>query len=162
MRRGALSVCVVLLLAFFAAPGAKARLLTRSRVTSTTGDMALVAAINSARTLHLLPKLRIDLRLTRAARSHSLDMLRRDYFGHGNLSARMSRFRVRGRVFAENLDYCSGAISARVTVADWLGSPTHREIMLDASLSRIGVATPVGAFGNSPSATLVTADFAGS
>jgi uncharacterized protein YkwD len=155
-------VCAVVLCAFIAAPEAESSSVAESRAASTTRDSALIVAINATRALHLLPKLRVDRRLSLAARSHSLDMLRRDYFGHGNLSARMSRFHVRGRVFAENLDYCSGAISARETVADWLASPTHREIMLDPSLSRIGVAAPVGAFGNSPSATLVTADFAGS
>jgi uncharacterized protein YkwD len=135
--------------------------MTRSHPASTSRDKALVAAINSVRTLHLLPTFRIDRRLARAARSHSLDMLRRDYFGHGNLGARMSRFRVRGSVFAENLDYSSGVTSARATVAAWLASPMHRTIMLDPSLSRIGVASPVGSFGNSSTATLITADFAG-
>jgi len=47
-----------------------------------------------------------------------------------------------------------------VTVADWLASPPHRAILLDPSLRRIGVATPVGAFRGLSTATLVTADFA--
>jgi uncharacterized protein YkwD len=142
-------------------PGAKARLLTRSREASTTRDKVLVAAINSVRTQHLLPRLRIDFRLSLAARSHSLDMLRRDYFGHGNFSARISRFQVRGRFFAENLDWSSGVIPASAIVADWLASAPHRAIMLDPSLRRIGVATPVGAFGTMRTASLITADFAG-
>jgi uncharacterized protein YkwD len=161
MRRGALSVFVVVLCAFFAPPGAKALSSITSRQDSTSRDKALIAAINSARTLRLVPRLHVDRRLSRAARSHSLDMLSRHYFDHGNLGARLARFRVRGRVFAENLDYSSNIISAQATVADWLASPTHRAIMLDPSLSRVGVAAPVGAFGDSPTATLVTADFAG-
>ncbi len=152
MRRGAISVCVVLLLAFFAASG---------RAASSTRDRALVAAINSVRTLQLLPKLRVDLRLTRAARAHSRDMLRRDYFGHTDFSARMSRFHVRGRLFEENLAYSSGVMSARTAVADWLASPPHRTTLLDPSLRRVGVSAPVGAFGGFSTATLVTADFAG-
>jgi uncharacterized protein YkwD len=121
----------------------------------------LIAAVNAVRTLHLLPKLSVDLRLTRAARFHSLDMLRRDYFAHGNLLARMYRFHVRGRLFEENLAWSSGVMSANATVADWLASPPHRAVLLDPSLRRIGVATPVGAFRGLSAATLVTADFAG-
>jgi uncharacterized protein YkwD len=160
MRRGALSVCVVLMLAFFAAPEAKPRSVTMSRAASTTRERALVAAVNSVRALHLLPKLSIDVCLTRAARFHSEDMLRRDYFAHGNLMARMYRFHVRGRLFEENLAWSSGVMSAKAALANWLASPPHRATMLDPSLRRIGVAAPVGAFGGLSTATLVTADFA--
>jgi uncharacterized protein YkwD len=128
---------------------------------ATTRNAALVSAVNSVRTLHLLPKLRVDLHLSRAARAHSRDMLRRQYFGHGNFSARMARFHVRGRVFAEALDLSSGVMSANTTVADWLASPEHRSILLDPSMRRIGVATPIGPFDAFARATLVTADFAG-
>lgn len=152
---------MVVLCAMLLAPGAKARLPTRSREASTSRDVALVAAINSVRTQHLLPRLRFDLRLSLAARSHSLDMLRRDYFGHGNFVARMSRFHVRGRLMAENLDCSSGVRAAPAIVADWLASPPHRAIMLQPSLRRIGVAAPVGAFGTMRTASLITADFAG-
>ena len=160
MRRGALSVCVLVLFAVLAAPQATARRLTGSIAASTARESALVAAVNSVRTLHLLPKLRVDLRLTRAARFHSRDMLLRDYFAHGDLLARMARFHVRGHLFEENLAYSSGVMSARTAVADWLASPEHRTILLDPTLRRIGVATPIGAFGGFARATVVTADFA--
>ena len=161
MRRGAISVCVVVLFAFFAASEAKSRSATGSSAASTTRDGALVAAINSVRMLQLLPKLRVDLRLTRAARAHSRDMLRRDYFGHGDFSARIAWFHVRGRIFEENLAYSTGVMSAKAAVADWLASPPHRTTLLDPSLRRVGVSAPVGAFGGFSTATLVTADFAG-
>jgi uncharacterized protein YkwD len=88
-------------------------------------------------------------------------MLRRGYFGHGDLLARMLRFHVRGRLFEENLAWSTGAFSGPRTVADWLASPTHRETLFDPQLHRIGVASPVGPFSGSAAATLVTADFAG-
>ena len=153
-------MCVILVFAFFAAPEAKASSVAGSSAASTTRNRALVAAINSVRALHLLPKLSVDFRLARAARFHSLDMLRYDYFAHGDLAGRMTRFHVRGRLFEENLAWSSGVMSANVTVADWLASPAHRAILLDPSLRRIGVATPVGAFRGLSTATLVTADFA--
>jgi len=152
---------VVVVFAFCAAPEARPSSVAGSRTASTTRDAALVAAINSVRALHLLPKLSLDFRLARAARFHSLDMLRYDYFAHGDFGGRMTRFHVRGRLFEENLAWSSGVMSANVTVADWLASPPHRATLLDPSLRRIGVATPVGAFRGWSTATLVTADFAG-
>jgi uncharacterized protein YkwD len=121
----------------------------------------LIAAINAVRTIHLLPKLTIDRRLVTAARSHSRDMLRRHYFAHGNFSARMSRFRVRGTLFAENLGWSSGVMTPNAAITEWLESPPHRQNLLDPQLHRVGVATPLGAFGGFSTATMITADFAG-
>jgi uncharacterized protein YkwD len=156
--RGALSVFIVVLCAAVAAPEVLARPLTERGATRNT---ALIAAVNTVRTAHLLPQLQVDANLSRAARSHSRDMLVHDYFAHGNFAIRMSRFGVRGRVFAENLAWGSGVMSANATVAHWLASPPHRTVLLDPTLRRIGVATPIGAFGGFARATLVTADFAG-
>ena len=160
-RRGALSVCVVLLLALLGPGGAKPGRLAGNSTATGARARALVAAVNSVRTAHLLPTLSVDFRLSRAARSHSLDMMRRGYFAHGNLLARMMRFHVRGTLFEENLVYSSGILSAQGAVADWLASPPHRETLLDPKLRRIGVAAPVGPFNGYGTATVVTADFAG-
>jgi uncharacterized protein YkwD len=113
------------------------------------------------RTIHLLPRLSVDPRLVKAARSHSRDMLRRQYFAHGDFGQRILRFGVRGQMFAENLVWGSGIMSARAEVAQWLASPPHRANLLDPSLRRVGVATPVGSFSGYSPATVVTADFAG-
>jgi uncharacterized protein YkwD len=162
MRMRALgSVCVVVLCAALAAPGAIARTANRGSAALTTRDTALVAAVNSVRALHLLPRLHVDVRLARAARSHSLDMLRHNYFAHGNFGARMSAFRVRGSFFAENLVWSSGVMSANAAVAAWMASPPHRANLLDSRLRRIGVATPIGSFDGFATATMITADFAG-
>ena len=159
--RGALSVFAVVLFVAVAAPEVSARPLTARGTASATRNTALIAAVNTVRTGHLLPQLQVDANLFRAARSHSRDMLVHDYFAHGNFAVRMSRFGVRGRVFAENLAWGTGVMSANATVAHWLASPPHRTVLLDPSLRRIGVATPVGAFGGVTRAPLVTADFAG-
>jgi uncharacterized protein YkwD len=161
MFRGALSVLAVVLFVAVAAPKASARPLTPRTAASTTRDTALIAAVNSVRTVHLLPRLRLDATLSRAALSHSRDMLLHGYFAHGNFAVRMSRFGVRGHVFAENLAWGTGVMSANTTVAGWLASPTHRTVLLDPTLRRVGVATPVGAFESFAKTTMVTADFAG-
>jgi uncharacterized protein YkwD len=159
--RGALSVFTVVLYVAVVAPEASARPLAEHARASATRDTALVAAVNSVRTIHLLPRLRVDGNLSRAARSHSRDMLIHDYFAHGNFAVRMSQFGVRGRVFAETLAWKRGVMSANATLTAWLGSPEHRSILLDPTLHRIGVATPVGPFDGFARATVITADFAG-
>lgn len=120
-----------------------------------------MAQINSVRSEHQLPRLSVDRRLLRAARSHSRDMLRRQYFSHGDFGARIMRFGARGHIFAENLVWGSGVMSASTAVAQWLASPPHRANLLDGDLRRVGVATPVGSFSGFSPATVVTADFAG-
>ena len=155
-----MSVCVVVVLAAVLAPAAASHPQSRSRATLSSRETALVVAINSVRTLHLLPRLRVDFRLVRAARSHSRDMLRHHYFAHGNFSSRMNSFHVPGTLFAENIFWASGVASPNATVASWLASPPHRQNLLDPQLHRVGVGTPLGSFGGFSTATMVTADFA--
>jgi uncharacterized protein YkwD len=161
MRKGGTSVCVVVLLSLSAASIASARTAAAKRPLLTSREASLVVAINAVRTLHFLPKLHVDVRLTRAARSHSRDMLQRDYFAHGDFGGRMAQFRVRGNYFAENLVWSTGVMSANNAVSEWLASPPHRQNLLDPKLRRIGVGTPVGNFSGYSPATMVTADFAG-
>jgi len=149
------------LLALLGPGGAKSSRLAANQTNAGARARAIVAAINAVRAANLLPGLRVDLRLARAASAHSLDMLRRAYFAHGNLGARMARFHVRGSLFEENLVWSSGVLDAQDAVADWLASPPHRETLLDPKLRRIGVAAPVGPFDGYATATMVTADFAG-
>jgi uncharacterized protein YkwD len=161
MRSAAASVCVVALFAAVLAPGASPRRASGGTTAITSRDASLIVAINAVRNLHALPKLRLDRRLARAARSHSRDMLRNHYFDHGNFGGRMAAFHVRGHYFAENLVWSSGVMSANAAVAEWLASPPHRANLLNPSLRRVGVATPVGAFSGFATATMITADFAG-
>src|SRR5262249_56483994 len=145
-RRGARCACVILLLALLGPGGAGAGQVAGSRTAAGARARAIVSAVNAVRAAHLLPGLRVDLRLARAARAHSLDMMRRGYFAHGNLGARMARFHVRGSLFEENHVFSSGILSAQGAVADWLASPPHRETLLDPKLRRIRVAPPVRRF----------------
>jgi uncharacterized protein YkwD len=161
MRRVAASVCVVALFAVASGTSAARPVSTTRGSSLTPREASLIVAINAVRTLHLLPTLRVDVRLVRAARSHSRDMLRHHYFEHGNFGRRMMSFHVRGSVFAENLVWSSGVMSANAAVAQWLASPPHRQNLLDPQLRRIGVAAPIGPFDGFSTATMITADFAG-
>jgi uncharacterized protein YkwD len=118
--------------------------------------------VNAARKAYGLPALRLDPTLTEAAQAHSSDMLRRDYFAHGNFPGRMAAFHVSGRTSGENLAWGSGAYGrAGEVVREWLASPEHRANLLRSGFSRIGIGLARGTFLGTGGATIVTADFAG-
>lgn len=138
-----------------AAPAAGAR---APHVSST--EASLLRAINGARTSRGLAPLRLDLRLFRAARGHTADMLQRQYFAHGAVDGRARAVGVRGPVYGENLAWAT-ALTTRWVVGRWLASPRHRAVMLRPGFRRIGIGVAYGRFAGSDGAGVVTADFAG-
>jgi uncharacterized protein YkwD len=140
----------------FAAPAALAAKSTTSSVRN------LLAAVNSTRAAHGLRPLHLDWTLQSAARSHSTDMLRRDYFAHGNFAGRMAAFHVHGPAAGENLAWGSGPFGRPSTIVqEWLASPEHRANLLRPGYARIGIGVVRGSFLGTGGATVVTADFAG-
>jgi uncharacterized protein YkwD len=129
--------------------------LASAGVTATPGEIAIVRVMNSVRAANGVPPLRIGRALSRAARSHSVDMVRRGYFDHGPFVQRLRRFGVRAPYVGENLASGTTPLSAAAIVQMWIASPPHRQNLLDRSFRRIGV----GVAGSST--RLVTADFAG-
>jgi uncharacterized protein YkwD len=130
----------------------------RPRVSST--EASLVQAINAVRTSRGLAPLRVDVRLFRAARGHTADMLRRQYFAHGAVDWRVRAAGARGPVYGENLAWATG-LTAQWVVGRWLASPRHRAVMLRAGFRRIGIGIGYGRFAGNNGAGVVTADFAG-
>ena len=128
--------------------------------TASTSESSLLAAINSARTARGLAPVRIDVRLARVARSHSADMLRRNYFSHGSFSTRIRASRARGPMFGEDLAWGTAATPQWI-VGQWLASPAHRAVLLRPGFRRVGVGVVTGTFHGYGGATVVTADFAG-
>jgi uncharacterized protein YkwD len=118
--------------------------------------------MNGVRAAHGLPPLRLDRRLTRAARSHTVDMVRRGYFAHGRVGQRLRAFHVRARRVGENLAWGSGSYaSVDSIVAHWLASPPHRANLLRPGFRRVGIGALTGTFDGYGGAIVVTADFAG-
>ena len=124
--------------------------------TATPGEVAVVRVINTFRRANGAPALRIGPALTRAARSHSADMVRRGYFDHGPFVQRLRRFGVRAPYVGENLASGTKPLGAGAIVQMWIASPPHRQNLLDRGFRRIGVGLAGG------TTRLVTADFAGS
>jgi uncharacterized protein YkwD len=128
--------------------------------TSSTSAASLLAAINGTRAGHGLPPVQVDVRLVRAARSHSADMLRRNYFSHGSFSTRIRTSGARGPMFGEDLAWGTAATPQWI-VGQWLASPAHRAVLLRPGFRRIGIGIVTGTFQGYGGATVVTADFAG-
>ena len=156
-----LSVLVFLLglaLALSARAGATvtpAKPLAPSGALATRDELAVVRVMNSVRASHGVPPLRVGRALTRAARSHSVDMARRGYFDHGAFVRRLRTFGVRASYIGENLASGTQPLSAATIVQLWIASPPHRQNLLDRDFRRIGVGEAGGL------TRLVTADFAG-
>jgi uncharacterized protein YkwD len=148
---------LVVFLASFAllgpAAGAQARTLSSS-------EASLLQTMNAIRTSQGLAPLRVDVRLLRAARGHSADMLHRQYFAHGSVAGRALAQGARGPVFGEDLAWGTSA-TAQWVVNRWLASPPHRAVLLRPGFRRVGIGISFGTFAGHGGATVVTADFAG-
>jgi len=143
---------------FAAAPAALAAP-AKARSAAETG---LLRAVNATRTAHSLEPVRLDSRLRTAARAHSVEMLRGNYFAHGDFHGRMVAFHVLGSFAGENLAWGTGSYAAAGTiVSEWLASPEHRANLLRPGFTRIGIGLARGSFLGNGGATVVTADFAG-
>jgi len=123
-------------------------------------EASLLQTMNSVRTSRGLPPLRLDVRLLRAARGHSADMMHRQYFAHGAVAARVLAQRARGPVYGEDLAWGT-SVTAQWVVDKWLASPRHRAVMLRRGFRRIGIGIAYGTFAGHGGAAVVTADFAG-
>ena len=133
-----------------------------SGVTLSRAETALLVTLNDVRVQHGLAPFQVGTKLERAARFHSLDMLRGGYFAHGDFAGRMARFGVSAAAIGENLAWGTGSYgSASSIVRLWLNSPPHRANLLRPGFRRIGIAALVGSFDGYGGATVVTADFAG-
>jgi uncharacterized protein YkwD len=111
--------------------------------------------LNVERKKHGLHKLRLSKRLSKAARKHSRDMVRRDYFSHTSRSGDTFVDRIRRTGYlhgssswmvGENLAWGSGSRSSpRATVRAWMHSPGHRHNILTGRYVHIGIGVVPGA-----------------
>jgi len=123
-------------------------------------EVSLLQTMNAARQVHGLAPLRVDFRLVRAARGHSADMMRRQYFAHGSVAGRAMAAGASGPLFGEDLAWETG-LTAQWVVDHWLASPAHRAVLLRPGFHRVGVGIAFGTFVGHGGAGVVTADFAG-
>ncbi len=144
--------------------GGTALLLSPTGVTASathTQEASLLRAINAARAEHRLSPVRIGLRLERAARAHTQDMLATQTFAHGSFTSRLRVFHITAPLVGENLAWATGpGASAEAIVRAWLASPPHRRNLLRPSFTLVGIGDLAGSFQGNPDARVVTVDFA--
>lgn len=114
-----------------------------------------VCLLNKQRARRGLRKLRLNARLSEAARRHTVDMVRRNYFSHTSRSGadvvdRLTRTGyMRGAhrwVVGENLAWGSGGRSTpRQIMEAWMNSPGHRANILQRRFREIGIGVILGA-----------------
>jgi len=132
---------------------------------------SVVREINSVRREHGVAPLVLSVKLSAAARQHTLEMGSAGYFEHE--SADRSAFSKRLERFypwkgcdwkvGENLLYQSPDVSPSEVVRMWLESPGHRSNLLSPAWREVGVAAvhfdaAPGTYAGQ-SVTIVTADF---
>jgi uncharacterized protein YkwD len=162
-KLAALLTLLVLAVAAIAAPaGARPRptacgaahVAVISRATVQRAQDATICLLNRIRAQHGLPPLRLDRRLSHAARGHSREMVRRRYFGHASpggappyLRARHARYIPRhGRwSFGENIAWGGGSLAQPAAIVRmWMHSPPHRANILSRHFRDVGVGIAVG------------------
>lgn len=127
---------------------------------------AIACEIDRVRVSKGLRWLRDDRRLELAARRHSADMVRRDYFAHHSLSGDTPSDRARrARYIRAGCSWSVGEVlawgtarhsTAASTVGAWLRSPGHRAVILSRSYDDGGVGTRAGTPAGHASGVTVT------
>jgi uncharacterized protein YkwD len=161
--RTATSVAAALLVAVVAG-GVLSRSLLHSGAASSRATQAQILVLfNQQRDAHGLKPLSIDAKLTRAANSHSDDMLRRGYFAHdgpqGKWDVRIRHY-VRRTLIGEILSEGSGSYATPAgMVKAWMHSPEHRRVILMADLRLVGFGVATGTYQGQDGVAFATADF---
>ena len=128
-------------------------------------EKRVLALHNDARKERGLRPLCADPRLTRAARSHSREMIREDYFSHSSYDGesvgdRLERFGYDLSIHGENLAGGSGTYGgADSTFQRWMNSPGHKANVLDSRFRPVGVGTYTGKYKGFRGYTMYTVDF---
>src|ERR687896_996796 len=173
MVRRFTSLCALAMVALtlVAAPNAMAVCASASatpgEVAKRTVVRATLCTLNAERARHGLPRLKLNKKLSAAARSHARDMVRRDYFAHDSLGGGTFVDRIRRSGYlkgagswsvGENLAWGSHERSApRAITAMWMDSAGHRANILSPAFREVGVGFAMGAPGASgPAATYAT------
>jgi uncharacterized protein YkwD len=129
---------------------------------------ATLCRLNVTRERHGLKPLKLSKRLSKAARRHSRDMVRRDYFAHDSPGGATFVDRIRRSGYlrgarswtvGENLAWGTRKRSTpRAITKGWMKSAGHRANILNPSFRDIGIGVALGAPGatGGPAATYTT------
>jgi uncharacterized protein YkwD len=115
---------------------------------------ATLCVLNAERERHGLRPLKLNKRLSKAARRHARDMARRNYFAHDSLGGGSFVDRIRRTGYlrgarrwwvGENLAWGTHDRSAPRAIARmWMKSPGHRANILSPSFTEVGIGLALG------------------
>ena len=125
---------------------------------------------NQTRADRGLPRLCVHPVLTSAARSHSRQMLDKDFFSHDSYNGetsgeRLERFgyTLKGYSYykvGENIAWGSGSYgSPDNTFKNWMNSSGHKANILDKNFREIGIGARTGTYKTYTGTTMYTVDF---
>ena len=127
---------------------------------------ATLCQLNVERSRQGLRPLRLNRRLSTAARAHSRAMARRHFFSHDSLNGASFLDRIRGTGYlrgarswsvGENIAYGSGRLSTPRSIGRaWMNSPGHRANILSRSFRSIGIGIAAGTPSGGGGATYTT------
>jgi uncharacterized protein YkwD len=124
-------------------------------------EMRLLTLHNYARKNHGLKPFCVHPALQEAARAHSKDMIKHDYYAHTtkgknqSACARIHRFGYRWSDCAENIGYNP---TPEGVFFSWMRSSIHRRNILDGTFHEIGIGACAGDYSDSKT-TMYTVDF---
>src|SRR3954464_13794605 len=108
-------------------------------------ERKMTKAINAVRAQHGLPAFERSASLTGSAERYSSYLMQHDVFTHQSSIWASSRFALLG----EALEWHSGRrFKIGETIRNWLGSPSHRDILLSPVMRRQGAGVTRGRFGS--------------
>ncbi len=148
-----------------AAADTSIRSCTGSKITLKTIEKNMLSLHNRKRASRGLPRLCVHPKLQKAARAHSVDMIRRDYFSHYTKGRnegpcqRLRRYGYRWRLCGENIAWGSGSKgSPKDRFRAWMNSPGHRANILTRGFREVGIGAAKGSY-NGYRGTMWTVDF---
>jgi len=151
-----------------AAPGAcsSAHVQVQGKASVWRARDATLCLLNRTRAAHGLPPLRLNAKLSHAARRHSRDMVRHRYFAHDSRNGRSPFDRMRATHYVprgaswwlgENIGWGSGSLAQPIALLRaWMHSPEHRANILSRHFRDIGIGIAPGAPGGGGGATYTT------
>ncbi len=105
-------------------------------------ESEVIDLVNAEREAAGLPPLSHDTGLANAARSHSEDMGRQDYFSHTSLDGRTAGDRIEDAGYSWNFygeNIAAGQPTPEDVIDTWMSSSGHRSNILNANFCDIGV-----------------------
>ncbi len=140
---------------------------TGTAVTLTAEEKATLDLHQQTRAQYGLPLYCVHPALVAAARAHSADMLRYNYFSHTSYdgtawNTRIVSFGYVGAInMSENIAWgSSGSYGDPATIMNnWMNSAGHRATILNGDLREIGIGVAIGTYQGYSGSRIYTADF---